>query len=440
MYKSQQFDKQLHSNHLYPCYKVEVALPNNQVIGQLTVQNAAMTLTRSGGVITRSLTLSVLDDIELTEVTNGRTWHYGEDGDTYGGMGGYYGPYSITDVLGVLQPYGVEVRVYRGLEIEGYDVSGKLYRTPEYKWIGTLPIVDTDYSDEDGTRVITVTTNERSTLISKNSWKYPITGNWGSYSQHAKDIFSNRTPPYWRGLITLNSTATDNSVAPVTIYGGQVGRDPWADIIQLNRIVGQVVEVQGDGVFVMHKAPELRLDGPADVNLTIGEQGLVVSGVRRFKRSQSFNSITVQGGQDAQGNPVFAEASDSFAYSAMSTLGPVGIITKNIPANNITDPVVAQDLANRLGQEYFGLYEEIEVTMIPDPTIEMTDVLHVNYPPLGINAKYYISSMTMPVSDLGGLMTMKLLRHRAIEEDRALQQEVGTMPERGFVDPGDITA
>lgn len=401
------FDAALAASVQNPVARLDLTAPDGTVKVTFTVVDGTVTYGRRKGTLTAQLTATVLDVDNVLgtgELTNLRQAAYGTAGDTFGGLGGTYGVFSTTVQTGALVPYGVEVRPYRGLRLPD--------GTTELIPLGVFRLVDVAWADTAaGSRQITLTCADRSLIVARNAWTAPYTVAVNTnYRDAIAALAADRLGPFWRPLVPLH-VATGTETTPKLTYGTSPGGNPWDDVTTMARVCAAQVYFDRTGALVLTDTADPATAAPVWA-FTTDEAGLLTEVDRGLLASKSYNGVVVSGENSSAAAPVRGEAWDADTTSPTFTDGQFGRAPLVVSTSLVTDPGQAQNLANVLLHELLGVWEEVRITFIPHPALEVGDVVQLSYPPLGIDHAYLIDSLTVPLRP-DGLASATLRRRLA---------------------------
>lgn len=390
--RSARFDAEVQKSPHRPRTKMELVDPDGVVLYTFSILDGRVSYSESNGSLTTTLSATVADlndSLDFTEETIKRGWIYGKDGDAYGGMGGMYGPYSQTITNGTLVPYGNEVKAYRGLEY--------LDGTVEYILLGTFALLDVEFTDSaDGNRVINISGRDRSDIVESNSWVTPfnvaLDANYGATIQR---LVEDRLGPFWNPKVTKVFEAV-SELTPKVDYGTSPGGNPWGEACTMARVIRRRLYFDRDGNVRLDSVPDPKTATPAWL-LQDGPVGNLLSIRRLHSRTKSYNGIVVSGENSSAAKPVRGEAWDDITTSPTWVGGKYGRRPLVITTPLVKDPGMAQNLAVYLHAEMLALHEEVEVSFVPNPALEVTDVLRVERKALGVAYNYLISRMEIPL-------------------------------------------
>lgn len=403
MTRTAAFDAAVKSAFTVVDNRLELVTPDGRVKYVFQVVDGTITEARSNGCLTAQATFTAVDrtdELGIDETTTVRSAIYGKDGDTYGSLG-VYGIYSQTIQSGVLMPYGSEVKVYCGLRVAGGAVERVL--------VGTFQLNDMSW---DGNRTISMATQDLSLLISNNAYTFkpfnaPLNTNYGVAIE---GLLRDSLTPGWNTRVTTDFSAT-SELTPLLAFGTSPGGNRWADLAGMARVILMQIYVDRNGRTVhMQPTPDPKTS-PAAWTIEDGPGGTLVDITRSIPKSKTYNGVVVTGEGTGAGEDVRGEAFDEDPLSPTYYQGDFGYKPLMVSTPLVKSAGMAQNLANFLFVALLGMYEELTVSFVPNPALQITDVVHVRCDRLGVDYNYVIDRLTIPLK-ADGLMTATLRRRK----------------------------
>jgi hypothetical protein len=303
-------------------------------------------------------------------------------------------PVTLTDPDGdltprsawdLLAPTGTRMTLSRS--IEGFD------QIP----IGTFFLGDTQIDDSGDQVEINLTGHDLAREVHLNGWIDPYVVTAGTpYPVAIRDIILNRTPP---DTATVDlSQATTSATTPRIILDGN---DPWADLQRLAAAVAHELYIDVDGVYVLRPVPDPDGD-PVVWELREGEDSTILDISRRLTDEQTYNVVVVRGEGPANALPRRGYAEDTNPNSATYVGGPFGRrVAPPITTPLVTSTAQANAYAAAELRKILGLAEQVTLSTIPQPQLEPGDVVDVQRRRIGVDMRYIIDSVSVPLEPSG---------------------------------------
>jgi hypothetical protein len=281
--------------------------------------------------------------------------------------------------VGLLSPYGSELRMYRGLLLDdGSEVSIPL---------GIFRISEVRVVDSGGGVNLTVTGYDRARRVSRAKLLdyYVITAGT-NYVTAIQDLITARAP----GVVF--NFATTTATTPRLVF--DPGADPWEKAQKMAEDIGMELFFDVGGVCVMAAAPDPTTQ-PAVWDFVEGANATVLYVDRKTTDEGVYNHVIVSNGASGTAT-VRAEALDNNTDSATYYLGPFGDVPLFFSSEFITTVDQAQTVADaRLAKEKSQI-EILNLSVIPNPALAIGDIVRVVRGRAGVNANYKVTSFMCP--------------------------------------------
>lgn len=289
-------------------------------------------------------------------------------------------PTSLNDLLA---PAGNEIRPYRGIRLpDGTD---------EYVPLGVFGVADSEIlHTSEGVRVA-AQGFDRSRKVSKNRWAEPhIIASGTNVATAIKDLIDNRLP----GL-TFSFTTTTRTT-PVVVLGLEVDNDPWVDAQTLARSIGCEVLFGPTGVCVLRT-----LVSAASEPSVMTYDSTLLQVTRRLSDERTYNRVVVRG-QHPDGSPIRKIADDDDPDSPTYVGDPPGSGDFGLRPYFLTSQLITvadqgQDAADGLLEQVSGVVEDVNFDAIVNPAHDGGDVIRVTDGEVGIDTRYSLSALTVPM-------------------------------------------
>ncbi len=304
-----------------------------------------------------------------------------------------------TSVRDRLAPYGAEVVLNRGIELDGQMKLAPL---------GYLRISEVEVVNERNFVTIGLTAYDRSRTISRarfiDTW---VAINGTSYLTAMQDIVNYALP----GTEIIVEGEVVTSTTPLLVYEGQ--SDPWEILTKMATSIGSEIFFKPDGTLVVRPEPDPHADSAIDRGFVIGEETCRLLKVsKQLSDSPGYNGVVVVGNPPNLA-PVRAVYWDEAEGSPTHYLGPYGKVPMFYTSEYITTEEQAYAAARALFlRECRGRTERLAYEAIVNPLADASDIVPVSDPKLGVSSNYLHESGTVPLTangSSGGVLTRRWL-------------------------------
>jgi hypothetical protein len=329
-------------------------------------------------------------------------------------------PTNVPTINGRLMPVGYEVQIKRGVRVEAkwsyatyydilrsgdgsaiYDADGDVLLVPGYDrygvdtlstdWMVTLGTFGIRTGKVDGSTLQTdITGWDRSKRISDDRLTEPVqwTAGWATLERHVLDLVQRTLGPY----AAINMTGPTHAT-PGIIH--ESDSDPWAAIMRAANGVGFETGFSGNGDWFWRPEPAIVLGGD-HIHVHEGLGGVLLSVDPTYDIDEAYNMWKVVGNNTEDSTEYVGIAYDTDPSSPTRWNGPLG--RKPAPVERstvVTSTAAAQDAANAKRNAQSGVVEDLNFTMITNPSVEPSDVMHVMDSFLNINKVVLMDSQTI---------------------------------------------
>jgi hypothetical protein len=203
--------------------------------------------------------------------------------------------------------------------------------------------------------------------------------------------------------IVIN-VATDAAIGPRT---WDVEADPWAAVIELAAAIGATAYCDPDGVFTVAELPDLATATPV-WTIAAGEGGAYVSASRGMTADKVYNAVMARG-ENTEANiaPVSVLVVDNDSGSPTYWSGPFGRRPLFYSSSVLTTTAACTAAATLLLRSATAPNASADISSLPNPALEVGDVLRVVYPD-GSKELHQIASFSVPL-DVGGTFTIQTI-------------------------------
>lgn len=334
-----------------------------------------------------------------------------------------------TTAYSDVSPYGNEIRVWRGIEVPtghvmnyqelsadyatylavdtGYATYGQM-KVPtgteivrEEVPLGVFVITDVSVTDSGAGAKMDIQGVDRSMKIAKALWLDALQiGSGANLSDAVGFILSDRWPD-----VPLNLQDTAQTI-PATVLGlneGSSGQDPWADAQKLATGGGMELFFDGTGTAVLRPVTDPSTATPVEV-YEEGVDAVVLDVTRRLSTDTTSNGVVMSGEGSNVTPPVRAVVFDEDPASPTYRYGEFGerpVFMSSPLILTAADAVAAAtaELAKLKGAE-----ENVEWTMLCDPSMDAGDVIEIHNTGTRLNKVLVLDKLSVPLTSSG---TMK---------------------------------
>lgn len=291
-------------------------------------------------------------------------------------------------VTQILAPYGNIVRAYHGIEFADND--------RRYSWqVFGGRIQDVVWDSSSGT--VQVSCADFAADVVDNGFLVPQNSNVGQLCTDQMKLLISVGHPG----ATFGTFDTFSNVMPQLTWEADRG----SALDEIGQSLGAFWYPDADEDFVVRRIPWTVAGAPV-ITLNDGQGGVITRFRVGRSRSEVYNAIAVTGERADGTTPVYAQALDSDPSSPTFVDGPFGRRTRQIHLQTTITQGQAQSVANDQLQSSKALTESWDVSIIPDASLELGDVV-------GIDAGgrsgviQVVSGFQLPL-DLSGDMTLQL--------------------------------
>lgn len=290
-----------------------------------------------------------------------------------------------------LAPFGNEVVIQSGIVVGGVT-----------KWVplGVFAIATTTVGDIGSDLSVTMHCYDRSWVIGTRKFRaaYNIPASTGNFAAELWNLINTTYP----GL-AYNITPTP-AMAPTASYGE--GDDPWQAALDMAQAVGYDLFFDVNGTLNALPIPNA-LTQPTVWTYTEGTPNATIAIVNVFSRDGISNDFIVSGTgtQNAPGSssgssaPVRASATDTNPASPTYVGGLFGDVPTFISTNLVTTTTQAQTAANNDLAAALSAAQQVTLTVMPNPLLDIDDVIAIYRARLGMTgALFVVDTLTFSVS------------------------------------------
>ena len=282
-----------------------------------------------------------------------------------------------------LAPYGNEIKLYRGINY-GDGTSDEVA-------LGVFRISETSIAYGQDAVTINITGEDRAKAIQQSPFSTAFVISASTNLIDAiKNIVTNRLPG------TQTATTATTYTAP-TVGSKALGfgpqSNPWADVAEIAKAIGQEAYFDQEGKLATALVPNL--DDTEAVQIYADNQdGVTIQIDRTLSMEGISNGVIFTAEASHLLLPLISKIWDDDASSPFRRTGPLG----ERPATLSTSWVATQaQLDYAALQEYQAVRgQQIALTIVPNPRLDVRDVIQITASDLGINTTAIIDTITIP--------------------------------------------
>lgn len=315
------------------------------------------------------------------------------------------GTITPTSAASILTPYGTLIKPYRGVRY----TSGPLAGSTEVVPLGVFWLSKAEVRDQvGGSPAISLEAFDFSRNIQRALFVDPWTVNTGTNVIDAIKAIVNRTFPD----ATFDTFASQVTVNAPLVF--DVDTSPW-DAIQ-SLATSAACEVFFTATGVVKIAPPVDIDHlPAPVFSYIeGPDCTMLDLDVVFTDDPGFNGVVLTGesaGSDTP--PVRSVMWDTQPSSPTYYKGPYGQVPMFVTDSTVTTQSDADAAAAAQLNQILGFSSQLNATITVNPALDANDVVQVTRARSGVNAKYAVDSLTIPLGP-GGTSSISLRQKRTV--------------------------
>lgn len=291
---------------------------------------------------------------------------------------------SIIDVEGrltpasakdLLAPKGTEIRVHRGLVVDG-----------EVEWVplGVFGVDRPVVTAHSPGTYIRLTAYDRSAAVNARRFTEPYTIADGTPTSTAiTDIVTSRLD------VPVRVTTTGNTT-PEVVFDEL--SEPWDAVRKLAAADSMIAYFDPLGTLVVGPDEELN----TGVVYTPGEESVLVRTERELLADKTYSGVIVKG-EHPDYDPVRYELWDSDPTSPTYYLGPFGARPYGFTSSLITDSGMAQAAAETIFARVTKMRQELVIETVGHPGHDVGDVVTVADPKSRTSGRYVIYAGSVPL-------------------------------------------
>lgn len=307
-----------------------------------------------------------------------------------------HGSVTVEGARDELDPYSTEVALRAGLVYP----DGAEELVP----LGVFGVSDPVQPDQGGGITTQCDLFDRAKSVSKRRlpqpYPIPAGGNLGVVIQ---DLLLSRRPDLVFDFVTTTATAPAGVLEELA--------DPWDKVLQMARSAGMDLLFDTVGRCVMR--PVVTLDDAQVAWSYIEGTGQGMTKITKRRSTEQTYSHAIVTGETTYAAPVVrADAYDEDEDSLTYWRGPFGDQPTKLSSPYITTQEQADTAAKALLARSAGLSEGLELSAVPNPALDVDDLVLVVRGALAVNDIYALQTINLPFSVDGEMRATTRTRRR----------------------------
>ena len=339
------------------------------------------TLTTVGGSISVDIDRAVRRDCSTLEIVS-------ENGSLI--------PTSTTSLLSPIS--GAELWIDRGIQYN----NGSTEYVPLGRFGWTTVTVD---YQADGAHIYLDGIQDRSQRIIQATYNkmYSV-----SSAVAVETVISTILKRAWPSMPGVNLLPTTGRTIAERSFGIEGDSDPWTDCVQIAEEFGYRLFFDVTGQVKMTRIGT-SLSGSL---VTYSSDYPLVTNIQRsWNDENTYSGVIATGSGTRMFQPYRAVAYDDNVTSPTYYLGPFGKRIRVYTSTTIGSTAQAALIAKTQLQKTLGVAETVTWEQIPDPSLDVGDVVTLKYPNISLNRAYRIDRLEIPL-DVSSLMTVTARERR----------------------------
>ena len=313
----------------------------------------------------------------------------------------------------LLAPFANELYVYRGIQYPtAITLLDGSVSNQEYVRIGTFVIASFDATQTNDGIAMTLTGEDRSNHVTRNTWQVPYQMTSGAELSVALQAMISFLYP----ACQFNFTPTGFTIGTI-VFGTTVGGDPWADAVRLANLCAQDLFFDANGICILRPLPVLANSVPTTTQMQGSQRFTIVQAERSLDNKNVFNNIVLDVQPTDGTNPYRVVAGDQDPNSPTYVGGSFGTVTKNITTSVPTSQAQAVAVAVALLNQNIGAQDAHTYAMVCDPSLDVFDILQVAITGLNVNSNLILDSATIPLdaTTTGAIVCRTIITRNAVQ-------------------------
>ena len=300
-------------------------------------------------------------------------------------------PSAATDIL---TPFGNELRLFRGITYPDL--------TTELVPLGVFGIAAAEIMDAGQALSVKIVGYDRADRVSRAllTDSYAIAAGTNAATA-IQALITSRVP----GLM-FNFALTAVTL-PLTAY--QTGDDPWAKATEIAKSIGMDLYFDAYGICTLTPVTD-PASAPISATFAEGPTATVTNLARSLTNRTTFSDVIVIGQGSGVVVPVRAQVTDSNTGSPTYILGPYGDVVTVYNSPLITTQAQALAAAQAILFRGTGLAEQLTITALVNPALDVGDTVQVTRAASKINARYTLDTVSIPLAYSGSMTAVSRRR------------------------------
>lgn len=294
-------------------------------------------------------------------------------------------PRLVPTLAKTLSPLGTEVAVRHGV----VNLDG----TEELIPLGIFRLEVTEWNFRGGVPAIQIYDRSKGMATSA------ITGRISRAGYTASSAIKELLEWYYPQFAPIDMNALlGEGLSDYALPGGHVFEQGnyWDAASDLARNMGGRLFFDLTGFPRIEKIEDLNTVSAFDLEVSVGENGILVDGTHSYSRESVYNAVSVIGSTDSDGNAASAVAYNEDPSSPLRYGGPFGKAIEEITDSSLLTFQQCYIRARSELAKYTGLAYSLDFTAIPNPALDVGDFVKFTYPD-GRSAVHQVSTLSIPL-------------------------------------------
>jgi hypothetical protein len=212
-----------------------------------------------------------------------------------------------------------------------------------------------------------------------------------------KEAFTSGTVPFLPNGPAFNDTWLSEIKHDTAMKKTTVERERDATIDELLKALGCVGYFDAYGAYTIRPNPQASTHPPV-YYASYGTNGVTLELGQSVTREGVYNGmVVIAENTDPDAPPVWHAAVDNNKNSPTYWNGPFGKNPAFLTSSYVHNKAQAKQAAEKFLPKVKILHKQIDLTILPDPTLEIGDQIQVDFPETKTQEKHIITSLTIPL-------------------------------------------
>jgi hypothetical protein len=266
------------------------------------------------------------------------------------------------------------------------------YSGKEFVQLGKFMINEVSITDTSNGMVIEIAGADLARKVSRNRWDKTFVIPEGTNVGDAIQLMiRNRYPQAQFNFCSV----PDETIR--LFYGEQDQNDPWQDAQELAISVGCELFFDAYGICTLRFQPDPAQDQSV-WEFDDRAHPVITELVRRVTDEFTYNYVVVTGESSYNERPVRGWAADDDPGSPTYYLGPYGIVALRVTSPTVRTQYQAIKAAQALLLKVKGATESVNLTTVPMPAVEPSDVVTVTRGRSKTEGRFVVEQLTIPLA------------------------------------------